>query len=126
VPLRYAITKESGQGENLVVDVCQWNPVNGTIEHTTVEEMNALMTEGLKIADSRLLEMNTRMLSAYGLEKYFTPKEWNRVISILDILSGRQTPYQVVSRWESEIEETRELENGRLEAQKVKMNGFDI
>ena len=37
--LRCAITKQTGSGEQIVVDVCQWNPVTGVKDHETVDEM---------------------------------------------------------------------------------------
>lgn len=108
-----AITKATANGEQFVVDVCQWNPVTGDMVHDSVAEMTELAEGMLKLGDLRLLDMNTRMLEAYNLEKYFDPVTWARVVSILDILAGRQTAHTVVQRWQSEIEETAELEAGR-------------
>lgn len=116
MPIRTAITRQTGQGEQMVVDCCQWNPVTGAIVHESVEEMQWLTNEMLKLSDTRLYEMNMRMLEAYAFEKYFTPDVWYRVISILDVLAGRVDPQQVIKRWEDSKEETEELERGRLQA----------
>ena len=116
MPIRTAITKVSGQGEQIVVDVCQWNPVTGVIVHETVDEMALLMDQMLKFADARLEEMNLRMLEAYSLESYFEPGTWQQVISILDILCGRQSAAMVKQRWDSIKEENAALAQGRADA----------
>ena len=103
-----AITKASGQGEQLVVDVCQWNPVTGELLHN-IDEMSKLFEQALAFADVRLQEMNLRHLEAYELEKYFDQQAWQRVTAILDILAGRQSAQTVAQRWHSEVEETQVL-----------------
>lgn len=123
MPIRTAITKLSGQGEQIVVDVCQWNPVTGAIVHSTVDEMAQLMDQMLKFADARLEEMNLRMLEAYSLESYFEPGTWQQVIAILDILCGRQSASMVRQRWDSIKEENAALAQGRLDAELAMMNG---
>lgn len=122
MPIRTAITKVSGQGEQIVVDVCQWNPVTGAIAHDSVDEMAQLMDDMLRFADARLEEMNMRMLEAYHLESYFDPGEWQKVISILDILSGRQSAAMVRQRWDSIREENADLQAQR-EAAYAAMQG---
>ena len=117
MPVRMAITKVSGQGEQLVMDVCQWNPVTGDIVHDSVDEMQELMDQCLEDADDRLHEMNMRMLHAYHFEQYFTPGVWQQVVAVLDVLAGRQSPAAVVARWDSIKEENADLEAGRLAAQ---------
>lgn len=116
MPLRMAVTKVSGQGEQIVVDVCQWNPVTGKIEHESVSDVISLMEDGLSMSDDRLYEMNMRMLEAYQLETYFTPGTWQQVVSILDILAGRTSAQDVKRRWDSIKEENKELEEGRRNA----------
>ncbi len=116
MPLRMAITKVSGQGEQLVVDVCQWNPVTGEIEHATIDEMSALFNQALQLADIRLYEMNMRTLEARGLKQYFLPEIWSRITCIFDIISGQVDVQTVVNRWQSEKEETEALEQGRIKA----------
>lgn len=118
MPLRFAITKTTSQGETMVTDVCQWNPVTGEVLHS-VDEMTQMADEALKMSDVRLLEQHTRMLEAYQLEQYCTVEEWSKIVSILDILCGNQTPDMVRRRWQSAREETAELEAGRF----VAMNG---
>lgn len=116
MPIRFAISKSTAQGESFAVDITQQNTVTGEIVHSTVAEMTEMVDEAFKLADVRLLEMNTRMLEAYGLERYFTGPQWVKVVAILDILSGRQTADTVARRWQSEIEETAALEEGRGQA----------
>ena len=118
MPLRMAITKVSGQGEQLVVDVCQWNPVTGEIEHATIDEMSALFNQALQLADIRLYEMNMRTLEARGLKQYFLPEIWSRITCLFDIISGQVDVQTVVNRWQSEKEETEALEQGRAAAMK--------
>ncbi len=115
MPIRMAITKSTAQGEQFVVDVCQWNPVTGEIVHDDVSEMTRLADEMLRLGDMRLVEMNTRMLEAYNLEKYFDPATWSRVVSILDVLCGRQSADTIARRWQSEVEENIELKQMRLD-----------
>ena len=118
MPVRMAVTKVSGQGEQLVIDVSQWNGVTGEIVHKDMSEMSSLLDEALALADLRVQEMKLRMLEAYNLEVYFKPETWQRVVSILDILAGRQSADTVLRRWQSEVEETADLEAGRLAAYK--------
>lgn len=123
MPIRTAITKVSGQGEQIVVDVCQWNPVTGNIVHKTVDEMAELMDQMLKFADARLQEMNLRMLEAYNLESYFDSGTWQQVVSILDILCGRQDIVMVRQRWDAIKEENVALAQGREDARLAVLNG---
>lgn len=123
MPIRFAITKATGQGEQFVVDLCQWNPVTGEIVHEDISEMTRLADEALQLSDYRLMEMNTRMLEAYNLEKYFDPATWSRVVCILDILAGRQSVDTVARRWQSEVEETQALEALRAAQGNGVMNG---
>jgi len=113
--IRYVITKSTAQGEQLTVEVAQCNPVTGETEHTR-EEVAELVDDAVAHADMRMIDMNLKMLEAYELEKHFDPHTWNKVISILDILAGRQTAAMVVQRWEASIEETQALADLRQEA----------
>lgn len=122
MPVRMAITKVSGQGEQLVIDVCQWNPVTGDVVHNDIDEMQDLMDSCLVAADDRMHEMNMRMLNAYHFENYFDPGVWQQVVSVLDVLAGRQSPAAVINRWDSIKEENAELEAGR-QAAYVAQNG---
>ena len=125
MPIRMAITKVSGQGEQLVIDVSQWNGVTGEIVHKDISEMSDLFNQALAFADIRLQEMNMRMLEAYNLEVYFKPETWQKVVAILDILAGRQSVDTVLRRWQSEVEETADLEAGRLAAYNGSNNGLE-
>lgn len=123
MPVRMQITKQTTNGEHCVVDVCQWNPVTGEIMHDSVGELCSLADEGFKLADTRALEMHVRMLEAYQLQQYCSPAEWSRIVSLLDIISGRDTASNVARRWQSEQEETAELEQARLEQALAHLNG---
>jgi len=116
MPVRMAITKQSGQGEQLVIDVCQWNPVTGELVHDGVQEMEDLLSECLETADTRMHEMNMRMLHAYSFESYFEPGTWQQVVAVLDVLAGRQSPANVKHRWDSIKEENADLEAARQAA----------
>jgi hypothetical protein len=116
MPIRTAITRVTGQGEQFVVDVCQWNPVTGEIMHNDVDEMRTLANDMLQLSDIRMYEMNMRMFEAYGLEKHFDPGVWQKVLQLLDILAGRTDIAQVLQRWNATIEENAALEAGRKAA----------
>lgn len=113
MPVRIDITKQTASGESYVASACQWNPVTGEMEHS-FDEVMELADKAMRLADSRLMEMHSRLLEAYGLEKFCTPSEWSKVVSILDILAGRQSIDQVARRWHDANEENAELEAGRL------------
>lgn len=113
MPVRLAIIRSTGQGEQFQADVCQWNPVTGEIMHASVMDMHELVNEAFAISDVRLLEMNTRMFEAYEFEKHFAPEVWSKVVSILDVLAGRTTPDQVIRLWQAAAEETADLERIR-------------
>src|SRR5215813_10579114 len=116
MPARLVISKSTAQGENFTVELTQYNTITGEIVHKDVGELLELGNEVFKLADVRLMEMNMRMLEAYGLEKYFTGPVWNKIITIFDILAGRQNVDTVSRRWQSEVEETEALEEGRNQA----------
>jgi hypothetical protein len=115
-----AILKQSGQGEQITVDIAQWNPVSGEICHD-VNEMSDLFNSAMDIADLRIFEMNTRMMEAYKLREFFKPEEWSKVVSILDILAGRVDVATVRKRFDDAAEETRELEEMRQAAYNERM-----
>lgn len=115
MPVRIDITKQTANGESYVASACQWNPVTGKIEHT-FDEVMELADKALRLADARLVEMYTRLFEAEQIEKYCTPEEWSKVVSILDIIAGRQSINQVARRWHDAQEETAELEAGRAAA----------
>lgn len=119
MPIRTAITRVTGQGEQFVVDVCQWNPVTGEIMHDDVDEMRTLANDMLQLSDIRMYEMNMRMFEAYGLEKHFDPGTWQKVLQLLDILAGRTDIAQVLQRWNATVEENAALEAGRQAAHKA-------
>lgn len=115
MPVRMAITNQTAMGEQVVVDVCQWNPVTGAILHENTLDMLALARECLILVDERKREMHHRMLDGYGLREYCTPEEWLKISTVLDILAGNVSADTIARRWQSTIEENMELENGRAE-----------
>mgnify|MGYP003575298538 CR=1 FL=1 len=123
MPIRMAVTKQTANGEQFVADVCQWNPVTGEIVHEDISELTRLVDETLKLADYRLMEMNVRSLESRQLQRYFEPAVWMKVRTILDIIAGRVDVDTVAARWESEVEETQELEAGRLSAALAALEG---
>ncbi len=121
MPLRFNVVKQNGQGEQVVADVCQWNPVTGEIVHETVEDMLKLLDESLAFADLRVMELNQRMFEAYALAEYFEPGVWQQVIELFDVLAGRQSAALVKQRWDSIKEENAALHNGRVEHYNAEM-----
>lgn len=115
MPVRFAFTVNTSQNESFVGDGCQWNPVTGEIMHT-MEEMQELADQMLSIADKRIANMNMRVIEAANLREHCTPQEWTKMVSIFDIVTGRQTADQVGRRWQSAAEETQALEQARLDA----------
>lgn len=121
---RIVITKSSAAGEQLTLQLTQCNEITGEPELDT----NQFMEEAdnlIKLADSRTQDMNLRHLEAYQLDKYFEPHIWYRVRAILGAIGGQQTVQSLAQRWEAEVEETKALEQGRLEAQ-AKGNGQGV
>ena len=113
MPIRLVVTKQTATGEQVQIDVVQWNPVTGDMVHSDIAELSQLVDDAMDIVDVRTEEMGIRVLEAYNLDKYFDPPTWSRVVSILDIISGKQSAATVSARWQSEVEETAELEAGR-------------
>ena len=113
MPIRAQISKETAQGEQVLVHIEQCNPITGEVDYATIDDMAAALDKMLVFTDVRMHEMNLRMLEAYRLESYFDPGEWMKVAAILDILAGRQSAAQVKHRWDSIREENAALEEGR-------------
>jgi plasmid stabilization system protein ParE len=117
--IRMAVMKDMPGGGSTTVDIPSWNPVTGEL-HSTLEDMHDTYVEACQILDERHIEMNMRIIETSGLRTYFTQEEWSKVISLFDILAGRQSAEQVRNRWEAIREENRELAEMRqaaLEAQ---------
>lgn len=115
MPVRFAFTVNTAQNESFVGDACQWNPVTGEVMHT-IEQMKELAEEMLSIADKRIADMNMRVIEAAGIKEYCTPEEWSKMVSVFDIITGKQTADQVGRRLQSAAEETQALEQGRADA----------
>lgn len=127
--IRMAVMKDMPGGGSTTVDIPSWNPVTGEL-HSTLEDMHSTYQEACQILDERHLEMNMRIIETSGLRQYFTQEEWSKVISLFDILAGRQSAQQVAQRWEAIREENSELAAARQahfeacqEAEVAEMNG---
>lgn len=119
MPIRIAMTKVVGT-EQFVADVAQWNPVTGNVAHKTVDEMVELLDQSMRYCDIRAMDMQSRNLEVEGVRQFCTPTEWMKIRDVLDIMAGRNTAYNVVTKWQSEKEENEALEQSRLE---YAMNG---
>jgi hypothetical protein len=113
--IRMALTKQSAIGEQFVVDVGSWNPVTGELDYDSIDSMLEAAQSMLKLADVRTEEMHLRMLEGYNVRKYVTQDQWTKILDVLEVICGKQSMETVVRRWESALEETAELEQGRLE-----------
>jgi hypothetical protein len=121
MPIRMAMTKQGGEGEQLHIDVAQWNPVTGVIEHDTAKEVFDLFEEGVRYSELRLYEMNVRMLESYKLEQYCPQEQWSKILDILAVIGGQMSAATVAARWKSSVEETFDLEEGRRLAMEKQM-----
>ena len=125
MPLRFAVTRQLGTGEQVVVDVCQWNPVTGDIVHDNVDQMATLLDKAFTFVDERAIEIYLRVFEIHKLRDYFAPEEWMKVASVLDIIAGRVDIEMVIHRWNAIKEENQALEDGRLEAMQKALNDQD-
>ena len=114
MPLRKAITKVNTQGEQIVVDVCQWNPITGEILHTE-QEFEAIFQDQLALVELRFYEMNMRSVEAYKLKEFCTPEEWAKVLDIAQWLGGMVELNSIASRWQAQKEENEDLARQRDE-----------
>ena len=114
---RCAITKATGSGEQIVLDMPSWNPVTGDIVCPDVATMSETLNQLLAFADFRLEEMNIRMLESYELLKCLPPEYQFRFRELLDVLYGKMSAQTLTSRWQAIKEENEELAKNRLEAQ---------
>ena len=122
--LKTSISKTTAAGEQLTIVLTQANEITGENQMTTGEFMvsaDAMLT----FADSRTQDMNLRHLEAYQLDKYFESQIWYRVRAILGAIGGQQTIQSLAQRWETEVEETKALGQGRAEAE-AKGNGSEV
>lgn len=121
MPARIIISSQTASGEQVQIDVCQWNPVTGDIEHDSTDAMIDLGKEYMCIVDERKAEMHQRMLQGYGLRQYCTPEEWYKISCVLDIIAGHMDGETVARRWQSSIEENAALAEGREAAYAAEM-----
>lgn len=115
MPTRIAISKECASGEHISVEVMQSNPVTGQNMHTD-DEMKKIMEKALTLVDERMIEMNMRMLETRNLEQFFDQQTWQRFRQVLEVIYGRMSVDTLAHRWQSEKEETAELEAARAQA----------
>jgi hypothetical protein len=98
-----------------------WNPVTGVPSQSTVDEVKDSIDHALLILDDRANLAHKRTLDAYGMLQYFPAELHSKVIEIIDVLTGKADPGLVVQRWQAAIEETADLEQGRIQAQKAQI-----
>jgi len=112
---KMTVMREMPGGGATTIDMASYNPVTGNVI-STLDDLAEVYKEACRIIDIRHLEMNMRIIESSGMRKYFTPEEWQKVVSLFDILAGRTTAAQVIARWEDIAEENRELESSRASA----------
>lgn len=115
MPVRMIVSKDSAAGENISVEVNQINPVTGVQVHTE-DEMKKIMANSISILDDRMVEMNMRMLETENLQTYFDQQTWQRFRQLTEVIYGRMSVATLAHRWQSEREETAELEAVRAQA----------
>ncbi len=121
---KMSLSKTTAAGEQLTFVLAQCNENTGESVMTDIEFMDAA-NNVMTFSDLRMQEMNIRHLEAYQLDKYFEPAIWYRVRAILGVIGGQQTIQQLAQRWDAEVEETRAMEQGRLEAL-ARSNGSEV
>jgi hypothetical protein len=114
MPISFQVVKASAMGEQLTASIVQCNPVTGDKEHT-VDEMEELLNNCVAALDDRMIIMNMRLLEAQQLQPYCDPSVWIKVQQVMEVLCGRMSMELLRARWQSEIEETAELEALRAE-----------
>lgn len=115
MPVRIIVSKDCAAGESISVEVTQSNPVTGATMHTE-QEMKAIMERAITIVDDRMVEMNMRMLESKDFQRFFDAQTWQRFRQILEVIYGRMSVETLAHRWQSEREETAELEAARAQA----------
>ncbi|MGL5936905.1 MAG: hypothetical protein ACRCZI_14920 [Cetobacterium sp.] len=113
MPRRYVITKSTAQGEQITTEVAQCHPVTGDVMHTD-DELRVMVSDALSVSNERMVEMNIAMLEAMDLHQYFDSVTWVRFKQLIEVLYGRLQAATLAARWQSEVEETHELESQRL------------
>jgi translation elongation factor EF-Ts len=112
MPISFQVVKASAMGEQLTASIVQCNPVTGEREHDN-NEMEELLNNAVAALDERMIVMNMRLLEAQQLQPYCHPSVWIKVQQVMEVLCGRMGVELLKARWQSEIEETADLEAER-------------
>lgn len=122
MPIRYVLTKVTGQGEQITAEIAECNPITGKSMHSR-SELQEMLKETNKITSDRMVEMNMAMLESYEFSRYFDPGIWIMFKQMVEVLYGRIQASTLIARWESAVEETAELERQRAEQTLLNSNG---
>lgn len=112
MPIRYVLTKASATGEQITTEVAQCDPVTGQVMHSDAQ-LEMMLERAIKVSDERMIHMNMLMLEAMKLHTYCDEQTWIKLRQLLEVLCGRMQAAVLAARWQSEIEETADLEAGR-------------
>jgi hypothetical protein len=129
MPVHMSVVKDIGGGESITINISQVNPVTGEVEYTDPGEMQKVFDEVLNMAEDRMQDMVARIMETAQLRQWCTPNEWDKIVSVVDIIAGRVEAHVVAKRWQSKQEENEALAEGRRLAalQADQMNGsFDL
>jgi hypothetical protein len=114
MPFRLTIFQHTANGEQLTVEVSQINPITGEKDdNDTIQEAFRFAQEEI---DRRLYNMNMRHLEAMGLirDNHYFPVEYQqKFLMLMQVLGGQLDAKRVKMIWDSEIEETLELQKER-------------
>lgn len=111
MPLDLAVNISTA-GCQLSAVVSSHNKITGD-EELSLNQADELLNDASKILEAIKYTANMRMLEVYNFGEYFEPGEWQKVVQVLDVWSGRVDPGQVVARWQSIKEEQAALEANR-------------
>lgn len=114
--VKMQVVVQTVQGEQIIIDVLQCNPITGEKEYSSVQDMHDAMNDALTLCDMRVYEMRQRGIAGYELQKSCPPEAWPYVLDILEFMGGRQDLDMISRRWQSRIEENEALQQIRLAA----------
>lgn len=125
MPLHMSIVKDIGGGESVTINISQVNPITGAVEYTQPGEMKTVFDSALDMVEERMQDMVTRIMETAQLRQYCSPDEWDKIVSVIDIIAGRVEAHTVARRWHDKIEENETLAQGREQAAKERQEAFD-
>jgi hypothetical protein len=126
MPVHMSVVKDIGGGESITINISQVNPVTGEVEYTNPGEMKEVFDEVLEMAEDRMQDMVTRIMETAQLRQWCSPDEWDKIVSVVDIIAGRVEAHVVAKRWQSKQEENAELAEGRrVAAQQAMVEDMD-